>query len=147
MTLRGARWCTPNARGFLTRVTGHDGVQRLYTYTEAGLLHTVTEPDILLENAYDGNGRCIRQINRFPGRDRPFVFDFSYLVDNDRVRQTDVHRSDGTWTSSTYGEDGIAIEEMWGQDGIEPTAVSYERDPTTSVVIALTVTCTSRGGM
>lgn len=136
-----------DARGFLTKVTSHDGVQRLYTYTEAGLLHTVTEPEIFLENTYDHNGRCIRQINRFPGRDRPFVFDFSYLVDNDRVRQSDVRRSDGTWTSSTYADDGTSIEDRWGRDGTEPTTVTYERDPTSSVVTALRLTCTSRGGM
>ncbi len=136
-----------DARGFLTKVTGHDGVERLYTYTEAGLLHTVTEPDVVLENIYDSDGRCIRQINRFPGRDRPFVFDFTYRIEGDRVRQTDQRRSDGTWTSSTYADDGLAIEDRWGQEGSEPTTVSYERDPTSSVVTALTLTCTSRGGM
>jgi YD repeat-containing protein len=42
------------------------GAIRRYTYTPQDQMATIVEPGTDIENFYDANGRCIRQINRYP---------------------------------------------------------------------------------
>jgi YD repeat-containing protein len=75
-------------RGRLSRVNTFDGKVRQYTYTDRDEMHTIADPDIFLENIYDAAGRCIRQINRFPGETEPYTFRFDYRGEGRAIVQT-----------------------------------------------------------
>jgi YD repeat-containing protein len=136
-----------DTRGRLSRVIGHDGKIRRYTYTPQDQMATVSEPGTEIENVYDADGRCIRQINRFPDTKdaAPYVFDFSYRVVDGIVLEAVTKRSDGTWSQEVY-DNGRVIGETWGRDGGEPAVFTYDRDPGTHAITALTVTCPDRTG-
>ncbi|MGH9201628.1 MAG: DUF6531 domain-containing protein, partial [Vicinamibacterales bacterium] len=134
-------------RGRLSRVSTFDGKTRQYTYTDRDEMHTIADPDISLENTYDAAGRCIRQVNRFPGETEPYTFRFDYRGEGRAIVQTDVTRSDGTWKTFTYDPTHHVISKSWGRSGLEADLViSYERDPATSMVTGMTVTCPDRTG-
>jgi YD repeat-containing protein len=128
----------------LSRVIGDEGTVRRYTYTAADQMATVIEPETDIENFYDAGGRCVRQINRFPDAS-PYVFDFTYRVDNGRVVQVDTTESGGKWSSYTLS-DGYTTMETSGRNGLQPAVFTYERDARTKAVSALTVTCPDRTG-
>jgi YD repeat-containing protein len=133
-----------DARGRLIRVSGSDGVVRLYTYTELDELASIEEPGTLIENEYR-DGRCVRQINRYPDSE-PLVFDFAYEIAAGKVTKTTTRQSDGIWTEQTWSDGGYALSEKWGREGFEPAVFTYERDPVTKIVTGLTVTCPDRRG-
>jgi YD repeat-containing protein len=133
-----------DANGRLARVVGHDGSIRRYTYTAQDQMATIVEPGTDIENVYDADGRCIRQINRYPDR-QPYVFEFSYQVEGGKVVQARTTRSDDTTASYTFTA-GEVTAETQGRTGQKPAAFTYERDATTNAVTALTVTCPDRTG-
>jgi len=131
--------------GRLRIVTSSEGTVRRYTYTDRDELATISEPGVSIENIYK-NDRVARQINRFDDDPDPLTFDFTYhAVGNDVVR-TDTRRSDGTWSQYTWSENRYATSEIWGHDGAVPATFTYERDPATNLVSALTLTCPDRTG-
>jgi YD repeat-containing protein len=132
--------------GRLARVTARDGTTRRYTYTDRDQMATIDEPATTIENVYNGDGRCIRQVNRFPGDAEPYTFDFTYTITGNAVVETHTSRSDGTWSRYTFGENMHTTSERWGSEGMEAATITYERDPATSIVTALTVTCPDRTG-
>jgi len=135
-----------DARGRLTTVTATGKVVRRYTYTDLDELAGIEEPGTSIENIYE-NGRCVRQINRYPDAE-PYVFDFTYSVDNGRVARTRESRSDGTWTEVSWGPDRYEVGEVLGSEGYQPATFTFERDPTTKAVTSLTLTCPGpRGAM
>lgn len=136
-----------DTRGRLSRVVGHDGAIRRYTYTAQDQMATINEPGTDIENVYDADGRCIRQINRFPGEKdaAPYVFDFSYRVAHGTVVETVTKRSDGTWSKQAF-TNGYVTAETWGRSGVESAVFTYDRDPATNAVTSLTVTCPDRTG-
>jgi YD repeat-containing protein len=85
-------------------------------------------------------------VNRFADRDA-YIFDFTYQFANGRLVATDTRRSDGTWTRYTWNEARRSTSETMGRDGVEPAAFTYERDPTTRAITALTLTCPDRTGL
>ena len=117
-----------------------------YTYTDRDELETIVEPGTDIENVYDRNGRCIRQVNRYDDGSEPFVFDFTYTLDGTKVVQTESRHSDGTWTVYSFGKSGFTTSETWGLTGQEPVSFIYERDPITNAVASLSLTCTDRRG-
>jgi YD repeat-containing protein len=133
-----------DVNGRLSRVVGDDGAIRRYTYTPKDQMATIVEPGTDIENQYDADGRCTRQINRFPDDD-PYVFDFSYDVERGKVVRVRTQRSDGTWSTVAFNG-SYSIAETWGSDGQQPAEFTYERDATTKAVTALTVTCPDRTG-
>jgi YD repeat-containing protein len=138
-------WYEYDASGRLSRVRTSEGKIRRYGYTDRDEMQLISDPDITIENSYDASGRCIRQVNRFPGEE-PYTFDFGYRGDGRAIVQTDVMRSDGTWSRYTFGETHYATSETWGRGQSDPASFTYERDPLTNVVTALTVTCPDRTG-
>jgi YD repeat-containing protein len=142
-TSREARY-TYDARGRLVRVTTSDGIVHRYGYTDADELATIEEPDTSIENVYR-DGRVVRQVNRFPDRE-PYTFDFTYTVEAGRLVATGTRRSDGSWAQYTWDEHGRSTSEIIGQDGLEPAVFTYQRDPTTGGITALTLTCPDRQG-
>ncbi|MGH9204157.1 MAG: hypothetical protein ACRD2A_23260, partial [Vicinamibacterales bacterium] len=133
-------------RGRLSRVSTFDGKTRQYTYTDRDEMRTIADPDIFLENTYDAAGRCIRQDNRFPGETEPYTYRFDYRGEGRAIVQTDETRSDETWSKYTFDEARRVIAESWGQSGLEAASVTYEHDPTTSIVTGMAVTCPDRTG-
>ena len=132
--------------GRLSRVQSSEGTVRQYTYTDRDEMRTIVEPDVVIENTYDANGRCIRQVNRFNDGTDPYTFEFAYRVKGRAIVQTDVTRSDGTWSRYTFSERRHSMSEAWGHLGSETASFTYERDPATSMVTAVTVTCPDRAG-
>jgi YD repeat-containing protein len=135
-----------DARGRLTRVSAGDGAERRYTYTDRDELATIAEPGTSIENIWDANGRCIRQINRFDDGREPLIFDFTYHLNGKVVTRTDSVRSDGTWSRFTWNESRYSTSEARGHGGEEPAIFTYERDPDTNLVTSLTLTCPDRTG-
>lgn len=131
-------------RGRLSLVVASDGVRRAYTYTDLDQMATIREPGTDIENAFEG-GRCVEQVNRYPDSD-PYIFRFTYRIANGVVVQTDSDRSDGTWLRYTWGTSGYPTSETWGRDDLEPAVFTYDRDPQSSAVTGLTVTCPDRTG-
>jgi YD repeat-containing protein len=135
-----------DARGRLVRARSNDGIEHRYTYTERDEMATILEPGTDIENTYDANGRCIRQVNRYADGSEPFVFDFTYTLDGSDVVQTDARRSDGTWIQYAFAKSGVTKSETWGGTGGETAAFTYERDATTNAAVSLTLTCPDRSG-
>jgi YD repeat-containing protein len=130
-------------RGRLTRAAASDGLVYRYTYTDLDELATIEEPGTSIENSYK-DGRCVHQVNRYPG-DEPLIFDFSYRLEGKRVSRTESRRSDGTYESFTFDESRRTTTATFGAEGYDPIAFAYERDPATKALTALTVTCPDLG--
>ena len=64
---------------------------------------TIAEPGTTIENSYDDNGRCVRQVNWYPDAE-PYIFDFTYRSEGPRVIQAASRRSDGTWAQYTFDD-------------------------------------------
>lgn len=133
-----------DVKGRLSRVIGSDSAIRRYTYTPKDQVATIVEPGTDIENSYDADGRCIRQVNRFPDAE-PYVFDFSYRVEGGAVVQADTKTSDETWSRYTF-TNGYVTRETWERTGLQPALFTYDRDATTNAITALTVTCPDRTG-
>ncbi len=133
-------------RGRLVRVQSGGATTHRYTYTDRDEMATIVEPGTDIENTFDENGRCIRQINRYDDGSDPYIFDFTYTLDGSDVVQTDTRRSDGTWTQYTFNKIGYATSETWGREGVEPATFIYERDPVSNAVVSLSLTCPDRTG-
>jgi YD repeat-containing protein len=134
-----------DAPGRLARVTTSDGIVHRYTYTDLDELATIEEPGTSIENVYQ-DGRVIRQVNRYPDRE-PYIFDFTYEMKDGRLAATHTRRSDGTWTRYTWDDARRSTSEIQGWDGLEPAVFTYERDPATRAMTALTLTCPDRRGL
>ncbi len=130
----------------LARVRSGDTITHRYTYTNNDEMATIVEPGTDIENTYDTNGRCIRQVNRYADGTDPYTFDFTYKLDGSAVVQTDARRSDGTWTQYTFSKTGFTTSETWGRKDSEPAIFVYDRDPVTNAVVALSLTCPDRTG-
>jgi YD repeat-containing protein len=142
-TGRGVRY-EYDGGGRMAQATASDGAVRRYSYTDLDELATIEEPGTSIENTYE-DGRCIRQVNRYPDAE-PYTFTFTYVVENGAIARTHTKRSDGTWTEYTWGPDRYATSEVRGSEGYEPAVFMYERDPATKAVTALTLTCPDRRG-
>ena len=137
---------TYDDRGRLSRVETADGKTRGYTYTDRDEMRTIADPDGRFENAFDTNGRCIRQDKWVPGEAEPSTSRFEYRGEKAGIVQTHETRSDGTWSTSTFDESRNLMAESWGKRGQETAAVTYDRDSVTRLVVAMTVTCADRTG-
>jgi hypothetical protein len=126
-------------------VSASDGTVHQYTHTERDELATIDEPGTSIENIYDANGRVVRQVNRYPDED-PYIFDFKYRLENQNVVQTDTVRSDGTWSTYTFDASRYTTSEVRGSKGFEPAVFTFERDPRTNAITALSLTCPDRTG-
>ena len=83
-------------RGRLSDVTANDGRRHHYGYSALDEMTRIEDPGVVIENSYDANNRCIKQVNTYPSPHRSF--EFSYLLNGDTVVETNEARSDGTWT-------------------------------------------------
>ncbi|HVH56362.1 MAG TPA: DUF6531 domain-containing protein [Vicinamibacterales bacterium] len=79
--------------GRLDSAVASDDLEYRYTYTDLDELATIEEPGTSIQNSY-ADGRCIRQVNKYPDGE-PLVFDFSYQLEGKRIVQTESRRSDG----------------------------------------------------
>jgi YD repeat-containing protein len=131
--------------GRLSRVTSSDGSVRRYGYNDRNELITIEEPGTSIENQFE-NGRCVRQINRFSDGSPPYVFDLTYEVTGRRVVRTENRRSDGTWVRYLWNDAGAAVSETYGYGRHEAYSLTYERNATSHLVTALTLTCPDRRG-
>ena len=123
-----------------------DGREPRYTYSATDHMQTIADPGKTLENQYDANGRCTRQVVREPGA-ADKVFEFAYQLKGNEVVQTDMRVSDGEWTQYTFSPGRSVLAEKWSRPGVEPVEVTYERDAETDWPISLSVTCPDRKGL
>jgi len=133
-----------DAGGRLAEATSDAGAFR-YTYTDRDELKTMVERGRMTENWYDGNGRVIRQENRFGNTSTPHTFEFTYHLEGAAVAGVDTKESDGSWSQYTFDKDRATTSETKGR-GPESVAFTYQRDPVTNAVTSLTLTCPDRTG-
>jgi YD repeat-containing protein len=131
--------------GRLSDVTEGEGVHRRYDYTPKDEMSVILEPGKRIENVYE-EGRCVRQINTWPGQAAPFVFAFNYVVKDGVTIQTDVSRSDETWARFTYDGARRVASESWGASGVPTSTFTYQRDALTHALESLTLECPGRSG-
>jgi len=132
--------------GRLSIVSEGNGRVHRYRYTPRHQMAFIEEADSTIENFYDDNGRCIRQVNHFPDA-ADYDFEFKYRVENGSVVQTASVESDGSWDQLNFDSDHHVIAATRGKAGRRDAAtITYERDPATNIVTALTVTCPDRTG-
>jgi YD repeat-containing protein len=131
--------------GRLARVTSSDGVEHRYEYTAFDEMALISDPGKIIENIYE-DGRVVKQVNRFPGDDDPYVFDFAWTVMDRRVIEVESRESDGTWKHYTYNAARYPVTESHGMSGMRPLTFEYTRDPVTNVVTSMAVTCPGRTG-
>ena len=131
-------------RGRLSRATSKAGLYR-YTYSDRDELETMTEPGKVTINRFDRNGRVIHQVTTFDGDPVMYTFNFKYRLDGDRVVQSESERWDGSSSRYEYNADRHVVSETQRAGGSE-IAFTYERDPETSAVTSLTLTCPDRRG-
>jgi YD repeat-containing protein len=134
-----------DAGGRLVRVSGRNGQVHRYWYTPRHEMARIDQADTSIENAYDDNGRCIRQVNRFPDA-ADYNFDFTYHLENGAVVQTDSLESDGSWSRLKFGSEGYSVAETRGVGRTAQATITYERDSVTHGITALAVTCPDRKG-
>lgn len=134
-----------DAHGRLAEALASDGSTYRYTYTERDEMATIREPDANIENSYDGNGRCVRQVNAFADGNAPYVFDFTYTVDRGQVVEAESRESSGTNVRYAFRDGGYTTSEAWMYQG-ETLRFEYDRDPETHATTSLTLTCPDRTG-
>jgi YD repeat-containing protein len=135
--------------GRLARAAASDGPVRSYAYDNADRMTRVEEPGRIVENAYDAEGLCQRQVVRFtdasgkPSAREPYVYELSYRKDDGRISQTDLRQSSGQHRRIKFNPTGYMISDTYAPDTQAAVEVSYDRDASTNVVTAVTVTCPS----
>jgi YD repeat-containing protein len=132
-------------QGRLSDVTAGDGRRHRYGYSARDEMARIEDPGVVIENIYDADGRCTRQVNEYPDSE-PYIFEFAYTLDGDTVVQTYETRSDGTWVRYAWDASRHRKAETWGSRGFHAATFAYERDPITHVVTAMTLTCPSWAG-
>jgi YD repeat-containing protein len=132
-------------RGRLVTARAGDGTERRYGYSDRDEMITISDPRRSIENTFDANGRCVRQINRFPDQAEPYIYDFKYVTEGDRVVQVESRESNGTSSLYTFNKDRYTTGETESANGFT-VAFTYERDSVTNMVTALTLTCPDRRG-
>jgi YD repeat-containing protein len=132
--------------GRLVRVTANDGVERSYGYSDRAEMLEIKDPGRTIENTFDRNGRCIRQITRYAdGRD-PYTFEYAYVTDGGRVARVESRHADGSFEVYTFNEHKYMLGEEWHSANGLFLSVAYDRDPATNLVSSLTLTCPDRRG-
>ena len=132
-------------RGRLTRARSTTGREDRYTYNDRDQMTTISAPEMRIENIYDAS-RAVRQVDHFPDQDEPFIFNFTYEVKDGVVTEVKSARSDGTWIRYVYGAKRYITSESRGSEGYQPLTFDYQRDPVTSAVTSVTLTCPDRKG-
>jgi len=134
-----------DVRGRLSRAWSSDGIVHRYTHTDLDELATIEEPGASIDHRYE-QGRVVRQVNRYTNGREPYTFDFTYHLAGDAVVGTDTKESDGSWSQYTWDTRHYSTSETRGHRDFQPAVFTYERDPQTKVVTALTLTCPDRSG-
>jgi YD repeat-containing protein len=129
-------------RGRLSSAMASDGRESRYTYTDLDELATIEEPDASIENIYL-DGRCIRQVNRYPDAD-PYTFEFAYRLEGGSVVQTEERTSSGRFEIFKWNQTGQVMSESVGSEGYDPIVFDYLRDAEKRLT-AVTVTCPDFG--
>ena len=131
--------------GRLARVTSSDGREHRYEYTPLDEMAVISDPGKTIENVYE-DGRVVRQVNRSPGGDEPYVFQFAWTVTEGHVAEVESKESDGTWERYTFNAARYPVIEIQGMVGMHPLTFEYTRDSVTNAVTSMTVTCPGRTG-
>jgi hypothetical protein len=105
----------------------------------------ISDPGKIIENVYE-DSRVVKQVNRSPGDDEPYVFKFAWTITDGRVAEVESQESDGTWERYTYNAAQYPVVESHGIVGSQSLTFEYTRDPVTNAVTSMTVTCPGRTG-
>ena len=142
---------TYDARGRLRQALESDGTKRSYDYDDHDRLTRIEEPGRIVENRYDAADMCVWQRVRFPAGpphgvpadDEPDIFQFSYVMENGRVRQVDTHESNAPSHRCVFTVHGHLESETYDFDTDRAKTITYQRDPGTGLVSGLTLMCGS----
>ena len=126
--------------GHLTRVVESSGVVRRYTYNDRGAMLTIDEPRWHIENSYDVDGRCIRQVTRWPNG-RKSVIDVAYTVGEKGITQTTTSWNGGPKTVYHFGEDHYLESKEFDPTGPAPVVILYLRNHAETFTTGVTIRC------
>jgi YD repeat-containing protein len=128
-------------RGRLRQSLDADGTKRTYDYDDRDRLIRIEEPGRIVENRYDAADMCVWQRASFPGDPVPYIFTFAYSMEDGRVRYADTSETDAPSRRTTFNVHGYVASESWEAGTDRAKTITYERNPTTGLVIGLTLTC------
>jgi YD repeat-containing protein len=139
---------TYDERGRLRQSLDADGTKRTYDYDERDRLIRVVEPGRVVENRYDAADMCVWQRARFPAdpsrgqaEEETYVFQFAYVRENGRVRQTETRESNAPSHRRVFTVHGSLESETYDFDSDRARTITYEREPSTGLVSGLTLKC------
>jgi len=132
---------TYDARGRLRQSLDADGTKRTYDYDDRDRLTRIEEPGRIVENRYDAADMCVWQRATFPDDPVPYIFTFAYTMQDGRVRYTDTSETDAPARRTEFNVHGYVASERWGGDTGQAKTITYERNPTTGLLIGMTLTC------
>lgn len=140
-----------DAGGRLVRVATSEGRLQEYTYGQRNEVRSIREPDRLIENIYDADLRCVKQVITFAARgetprQKPDVFTFAYRLNpQGKIGETKVVQPDGTVRITTFNANGYLVSDTTDRGGPRFTEVVYARDERTNLAPRVTVRCAVRG--
>ena len=129
-----------DALGRLTRVVESSGVVRRYAYNSRGAMLTIDEPRWHIENSYDADGRCVRQLTRWPD-DRTWTIDVAYKVGEAGITETTTSETGGLKTVYHFGDDHYLESKEFDPDGPTPVVIVYLRNAATASTTGVTIRC------
>jgi YD repeat-containing protein len=123
-----------------------------YDYDARGLLVRMKDvAGMIVENEYDADRRTTRQVITYDadakgnGR-RPDVFEFHYVVDAGRIRQTEVVRPGRERQRVTFDEAQYVTQESRQYPDGRSTTIDYAIDSEANRVTSVLVSCTGADG-
>ena len=125
--------------GRLVRVTEAE-IVRNYTYDARGAMLTIDEPRWRIENSYDQDGRCVRQVTRWASGGVSAI-DVAYKVSDGRVREAAASWQDGSKTVYHFNRDGYLESKQLDPDSPAPVAIAYRRQPESNFSTGVRIGC------
>jgi YD repeat-containing protein len=128
-----------DAGGRLVRVT-EAAVVRNYTYDGRGAMLTIDEPRWRIENSYNQDGRCVRQVTRWASGGIS-VIDVAYRVSGGRVTSAAASWQDGPKTVYHFNRDGYLESKELDPDSPAPVVIAYFRQAESNFSTGVTIRC------
>jgi YD repeat-containing protein len=131
--------------GRLVRVNESGGTVRTYTYDDRGAMRTIDEPRWHIENWYDDDGRCVRQVTRFPDG-RTASLRVAYEVRDGNIVTATKSWNDGPKTVYRFNSQRYLESEERDPTGPAPVLINYRRNVASNFSTGVAVRCYDANG-
>jgi YD repeat-containing protein len=134
-----------DSAGRLARVSESGGTVRAYTYDDRGAMRTIDEPRWHIENWYDDDGRCVRQVTRFPDG-RSSSLRVAYDVRDGKIVTATKSWNDGPKTIYRFNNQHYLESEERDPTGPAPVLITYGRNVASNLSTRVAVRCYDADG-